>query len=236
MVAVLSYDEKCKLLVLHESSPKTHYVPRPQHPCHLGSQTHERESKSRWRACLYPRRKSFQGGWKPADVLMKVCHFYASGGLRRGHTCIDLVNALVPDYDVALVAPRGAGLTEIVDKRVAVFEYGSRNIRANPFLHWELYRIFKSIRPDIVHTHFGKATGIFYLLNKALGIRHVATKHNPRKGRIYKAGACYRRFEGCGGQHPARQRKNYYNGIHPSNCRTTHRKQRIYHYRRRQAR
>ena len=116
---------------------------------------------------------------------MKVCHFYASAGLRQGHTCIDLVNALASDIEVALIAPRGAGLTEIVDKRVAVFEYESRNIRANPFLHWELYRLFKKINPDIVHTHFGKATEIFYLLNKALGIPHIATKHNPRKGKIF---------------------------------------------------
>jgi glycosyltransferase involved in cell wall biosynthesis len=36
-----------------------------------------------------------------------------------------------------------------------------------------------------VHTHFAKASEIFNFLNKALVIRHVATKHNPRKGRIY---------------------------------------------------
>jgi len=116
---------------------------------------------------------------------MKVCHFVASVGLGRGDACVDLVNALSPDIDAALVAPLGARFIGVVDKRVAAFEYRSRNTRANPFLHWELYRLFRKINPEIVHTHFAKASEIFYYLNKALGIRHVATKHNPRKGRIY---------------------------------------------------
>jgi len=116
---------------------------------------------------------------------MRVCHFVASVGLGRGDACVELVNALALEIDAALVAPRGARFIDVVDKRVDVFEYGSRNTRANPFLHWELYRHFKKINPDIVHTHFAKASEIFFFLNKALGIRHVATKHNPRKGRIY---------------------------------------------------
>jgi glycosyltransferase involved in cell wall biosynthesis len=116
---------------------------------------------------------------------MKVCHFVASVGLGRGDACVDLVNALAPEIDAALVAPRGARFIDVVDKRVGAFEYGSRNTRANPFLHRELYRLFRKINPDIVHTHFAKASEIFFILNKALGIRHVATKHNPRKGRIY---------------------------------------------------
>ena len=147
---------------------------------------------------------------------MKVCHFYASGGLRRGHTCIDLVNALASDIEVALIAPRGASLTEIVDKRVAAFEYGSRNTRANPFLHWELYRLFKKINPDIVHTHFAKASEIFNFLNKALGIRHVATKHNPRKGRIYnKLEHVIAVSKGVADSVRHDNVKIIYNGIHP---------------------
>jgi glycosyltransferase involved in cell wall biosynthesis len=116
---------------------------------------------------------------------MKVCHFIASVGLGRGDACVDLVNALAPEIETALVAPRGARFIDAVDKRTDAFEYGSRNTRANPILHWELYRLFKKIEPDIVHTHFAKASEIFHFLNRALGIRHVATKHNPRKGRIY---------------------------------------------------
>lgn len=116
---------------------------------------------------------------------MKVCHFVASVGLGRGDACIDLVNALADSIDVVLVAPRNARFLKMMDKRVEVFQYGSNNTRMNPFLLAELYKLFKTIKPDIVHTHFAKATEVFYLMNKALRYRHVATKHNPRKGKIY---------------------------------------------------
>lgn len=147
---------------------------------------------------------------------MKVCHFVASVGLGRGDACVELVNALAPEIDVALVAPRGARFIDVVDKRVGVFEYRSRNTRANPFLHWELYRLFKKINPDIVHTHFAKASEIFYYLNKALGIRHVATKHNPRKGRIYnKLEHVIAVSKGVADSVRHANVKIIYNGIHP---------------------
>ena len=147
---------------------------------------------------------------------MKVCHFVASVGLGRGDACVELVNALAPEIDVALVAPRGARFIDVVDKRVGVFEYRSRNTRANPFLHWELYRLFKKINPDIVHTHFAKASEIFYYLNKALGIRHVATKHNPRKGRIYnKLKHVIAVSKGVADSVRHDNVKIIYNGIHP---------------------
>ena len=147
---------------------------------------------------------------------MKVCHFVASVGLGRGDACVDLVNALVPDVEVALVAPQGARFIDVVDKRADVFEYGSRNTRANPFLHLELYRLFRKIKPDIVHTHFAKASEIFFFLNKALGIRHVATKHNPRKGSIYnKLEHVVAVSKGVADSIRHDNVKIIYNGIHP---------------------
>lgn len=147
---------------------------------------------------------------------MRVCHFVASVGLGRGDACVELVNALAPEIDAALVAPRGARFIDVVDKRVDAFEYGSRNTRANPFLHWELYRLFRKINPDIVHTHFAKASEIFHFLNKALGIRHVATKHNPRKGRIYnKLEHVIAVSKGVADSVRHGNVKIIYNGIHP---------------------
>lgn len=116
---------------------------------------------------------------------MKVCHFVASTGLGRGDACVHLVNSLVAEIEVALVVPRNARLLKTVDKRVEVFEYGSNNARMNPLLLIELYKLFKSIKPDIVHTHFAKATEIYHFINKLLRFRHVATKHNTRKGKIF---------------------------------------------------
>lgn len=116
---------------------------------------------------------------------MKVCHFVASEGLGRGDVWIDLVNRLADEVDVAAVIPAGSRNPERIDRRVERFEYRSRNTRWNPLLHLELFGMFRSMKPDIVHTHFAKASEIFRGMNRLLKIPHVATKHNPRKGKIF---------------------------------------------------
>lgn len=116
---------------------------------------------------------------------MKVCHFIASKGLGRGEAYIDLVNALCESVEIVLLVPQGALFLPRVDKRICIFEYHSRDNRSNPCLYLELYSQLKKIKPDIVHTHFAKATQIFNRLNKFLNIPWVSTKHNPRKGRVF---------------------------------------------------
>jgi len=117
---------------------------------------------------------------------MKVCHFAATTGLGRGDAFIDLINALGNRVDVSLVAPRGALFLENISNKIEIVEYQAKNDRNNPRLYLELYRTLRKLQPDIVHTHFAKATLIFYRLNKFLKIPHVATKHNPRKGKIFE--------------------------------------------------
>ena len=117
---------------------------------------------------------------------MKVCHFIASKGLGRGEFYIDLVNELSKTLDIRLVVPKNAKFLHRVSKNVNIIELESSISRFNPFLILELYRIFKNLNPTIVHTHFAKATEIFYWINKVLKLKHVATKHNPRKAKIYE--------------------------------------------------
>ncbi|WP_275099252.1 glycosyltransferase [Sedimenticola hydrogenitrophicus] len=116
---------------------------------------------------------------------MKVCHFIASRGLGRGEFYVDLVNELSGLCDITLMIPAGARYLNRVSSAVSVCQYQHKNSRKNPLLLWELGKQFKSLKPDIVHTHFGKATGIFRFLNRVLHLPHVATKHNPRKGRVF---------------------------------------------------
>lgn len=116
---------------------------------------------------------------------MRVCHFIASTGLGRGEAYIDLVNALCGVIEITLLVPKGALFIPRVDNRIQLVEYGAKDSRRNPFLYLELFFKFKKIKPDLVHTHFAKATEIFYKLNKVLNIPWVSTKHNPRKGRIF---------------------------------------------------
>jgi len=116
---------------------------------------------------------------------VRVCHYIASTGLGRGEAYIDLVNALCEQIEIVLLVPRGARFLPRVDGRIQVVEYRSKDSRRNPFLLYELYRQIRSVEPDIVHTHFSKATGIFHHLNRFLRLPHVATKHNPRKGKVF---------------------------------------------------
>ena len=116
---------------------------------------------------------------------MKVCHFIASRGLGRGETYVDLINELCTTIEIVLLVPKGALFIPRVDNRIQIIEYGAKDSRRNPFLYLELYSQFKRIKPELVHTHFAKATEIFNRLNKILNMPWVSTKHNPRKGRIF---------------------------------------------------
>ena len=116
---------------------------------------------------------------------MRICHYVASTGLGRGEAYVDLVNELCKHVEIVLLVPKGALFLPRLNKKIKVVEYRAKDSRRNPLLLLEIYRHLKAIKPDIVHTHFAKATGIFYRLNKFLKFPHVATKHNPRKGKIF---------------------------------------------------
>jgi len=114
-------------------------------------------------------------------------HFVSSRGLGRGEIYIDLVNQLCQDVEVILLIPKGALYKNRINKEIEVIEYSMYNSRNNPLLLGELLWKIKVANPDIVHTHFVKASQIFNSINKLLHLPHVATKHNPRKGKIFNS-------------------------------------------------
>lgn len=118
---------------------------------------------------------------------MHICHFISSKGLGRGEFYIDLVNEMIKtkEINISLLVPKEAKYLHRVSKEINIIEYESKDSRNNPFLYLELSKIFKKNSFDIVHTHFAKSTEIFNRLNKLLKKVHIATKHNPRKGRIF---------------------------------------------------
>ena len=117
--------------------------------------------------------------------MMKVLHYISSTGMGRGEVYIDLVNVMCKYVDVVLLVPKDNFYRDRVDSDVEIVEYTSYDSRISPILLIEIIFKIRSIKPDIVHTHFSKATQIFYGINKILHIPHVATKHNPRKGKIF---------------------------------------------------
>ncbi len=116
---------------------------------------------------------------------MKVLHFVSSRGMGRGEVYVELVNSLATSMEVVLLIPKDSRYQERVSALVEVIEYSTYNSRNNPILLLDIYKKIKKIKPDVVHTHFSKASQIFNLLNTFLNLPHVATKHNPRKGKIY---------------------------------------------------
>lgn len=116
---------------------------------------------------------------------MRICHFICSRGLGRGEVYVDLANRMASQAEVSLLIPVGALYRSRIDPSVRVSEYTARDTRYNPLLWLEIRRRIRALQPDVVHTHFAKATEVFALINRVLHLPHVATKHNPRKGRIY---------------------------------------------------
>lgn len=123
------------------------------------------------------------------EARIRVCHFVADAGLGRGEVYVDLANQMSKSgrqVEVGLLVPRQARFCERISEQVRILEYKARNNRNNPRLWLELCRTLQHFRPNLVHTHFAKATEIFRVLNLWLRLPHVATKHNPRRGRVFE--------------------------------------------------
>lgn len=147
---------------------------------------------------------------------MKVLHFIASTGIGRGEVYVDLVNELCKNIEIILLVPKNALYKERIDKKIEVIEYSAYDSRKNPLLLIEIFWKIKKLKPDIVHTHFGKASEIFYFINKLLNLPHVATKHNPRKGKIFhKIQNVIAVSQGVRESIPNDKVKVIYNGISP---------------------
>ncbi len=118
---------------------------------------------------------------------MKICHFVTSVGLGRGEVYVDLANemSLKGEVEVSLLVPKDAKFLGRIASSVNVILYKTSDNKFNPFFYFELYKIFTSNKFDILHTHFSKASAVFHRLSYFVSSTHVATKHNPRKGRVF---------------------------------------------------
>lgn len=117
---------------------------------------------------------------------MRICYFCCSnkfGGVEN--IIVQTLNALSKQHEVAFIAPKNCSYKDKFNSRVKIFEYKNFDKRYNPFLYIYIARIVQGGGYDIVHTHGAKATQIFYILNKFINKKFVATKHNTRKGKIF---------------------------------------------------
>lgn len=118
---------------------------------------------------------------------MKIVHFGACLGTGKGEFFVDLALEMSRLAEVHLIVPAEAKYVErVAESDVNLHLYHARNTRWNPALLWEIARLIRKIEPDIVHAHFAKATEIYKTINHWLRKPFVATKHNPRRGRVYE--------------------------------------------------
>jgi len=117
---------------------------------------------------------------------MKIVQFMASEGYGGAEKVfIELSNALATDHEVTALLLRNATIGGRFSPAVRQLRLSAHPTSNNPFLHLELYSRLKELHPDIIHSHAAKATTLVARVNRLLGFRHLGTKHNDRKGRIF---------------------------------------------------
>ena len=117
---------------------------------------------------------------------MRVLQFIASkvwGGAEKSFA--ELCNELSESMQVEVILFEENKIEERLNPDIKVHQLTSNSSRYNPFLYLEVLAIIKKVNPDIIHTHSAKASEIIYNVRKFFSAKHVATKRNPRKGRIF---------------------------------------------------
>lgn len=119
---------------------------------------------------------------------MKILQFAASngyGGMEKAF--VELSNGLAEKHSVTALLLRGCEYSNRFSEKVNLVELSANPTKHNPFLHYELYKKITTINPDIIHTHAVKGTQLVRRAGRFLGIKHVGTKHNDRKGRVFSS-------------------------------------------------
>lgn len=117
---------------------------------------------------------------------MKIAQFIASkgwGGAEKAF--VHLCNALAEEHHVSAISCENPLIEQSLDPAVRFIRL-RRTSRYSPGLYWFLNRHLKSNSYEIFHTHGAKATEIIHRINRILPLRHVATKHNTRKGAVFE--------------------------------------------------
>lgn len=117
---------------------------------------------------------------------MHVMMFIASTGRGGAESLVvNLCNQLCSRQRVTVIAFEGGQWLDQLKKSVEVVIIGPRQSRRSPLLYFRLIRIFRRVRPDIIHAHGAKAAEIIKFLDRFVGIPFLATKHNDRRGSVF---------------------------------------------------
>lgn len=117
---------------------------------------------------------------------MKVLQFIASNGWGGAEkSFVELCNELSKHIQIEVILFKKNQIEERLSPKIKIHKIVSASGRRNPFMYVELFNLIKKVNPDIIHTHSAKASEIIYRLGKFMSVKQVATKRNPRKGKIF---------------------------------------------------
>ena len=119
-------------------------------------------------------------------TTMKVLQFIASNGWGGAEkSFVELCNELSKHIQIEVLLFKENQIEERLSSQIKIHKIVSASGRRNPFMYVELFNLIKKVNPDIIHTHSAKASEIIYRLGKFISVKQVATKRNPRKGKIF---------------------------------------------------
>lgn len=117
---------------------------------------------------------------------MRIVQFMASGNFGGAEKVfVELANSMADHHKVDALVIRNCQFTHRFSSDVNVVELKSNPTVNNPFLHYEIFNTLNTLRPDLIHTHSAKATQLVNRVNRFCSLKHLGTKHNDRKGRIF---------------------------------------------------
>jgi len=117
---------------------------------------------------------------------MKVLQFIASNGWGGAEkSFVELCNELSKHIQIEVILFKENQIEERLSAKIKIHKVISASRRHNPFIYVELFNLIQKINPDIIHTHSAKASEIIYRLSKFMSVKQIATKRNPRKGKIF---------------------------------------------------
>lgn len=117
---------------------------------------------------------------------MNIILFIASdewGGAENSF--VSIARELSKSHQITVLLVADNKIEGRFDDQVEVKVIQQSASRLNPFLYLELIRTINSRRPDIIHTHGAKAAQLIDRVRWFIAAKHIATKHNSRKGNIF---------------------------------------------------
>jgi glycosyltransferase involved in cell wall biosynthesis len=111
--------------------------------------------------------------------MKHIVHILASSGTGGMESHVQtLCNALATRFRVTLIVPVVApGFSS--DVQVIALK-SLAGLRWNPLLHYRLWKLLKSLRPDLVHVHGNKAAQLI-ASNRYAWVKRIATVHGIKK-------------------------------------------------------